>query len=406
LAFAVGDLNFLRNPDNWPGGNVAELRRIGAAAFAAVTNPAVEAAIEAGALAARARGNKMRLVFSLVPVEGELPSPIRISELPVEIIYTPATNFYAPQLDTPISRALQAKPDRPTMPLTPPLRILAVVSSPAGLPPANIAAERNAITNALGSAIQSGAVELDFCDPPTRPELVRRLRNPYHVVHFVGHGSVGRIGADPTSRAFLCLQDETGALDPLDGDTLDIHLRNCPTANIVVITGCSTARLPPAVNGNPFAATAFDGIAQRLLGAGNASKVSAVVAMQFDLDAVSAVAFSGAFYSMLVRPEVTLDEAVTHARNAVVAATSIGYPAWANPVLYWRCENGRAFDVQPFVAQPISPEIRDKLTHRTRGLICAGLFKQSNPAPAASQVTETAQEQRHKSRASVHTAAC
>ena len=295
-------------------------------------------------------------------VEREQPSPIRVSELPVEVIYTPAANFYAAQIDTPISRALQARPDRPTVKLTPPLRILVVAASPNGLPPANIAAERTAISGALADLVATGSVVLDFCDPPTRDQLVRSLRTAYHVVHFVGHGGIARIGGDPTPKAFICLQDAGGNLDPLEGDTLDIFLRNCPTANVVIITGCSTARLPPVVNGRPFAATAFDGIAQRLLGAGNVSRVSAVVAMQFDLEFAAAVAFSREFYTQLLKPEVTLDAAVTHARNAVIGALTIGSPAWANPVLYWRCENGRAFDVQPFVAQPISAAVAAELT--------------------------------------------
>lgn len=361
-AFPLADLNMLRDPNNWPGGNVGELRRIGASAFASVTNGFVAAAIQAGMQAARQRGNKMRLVFSLVPAERELPSPVRVSELPVEVIYNPAVNFYAPQIDTPISRMLQTRPDLPTVKLTPPLRILVVAASPIGLPPANIAAERTAISGAVADLVATGLVVLDFCDPPTREQMVRCLRTAYHVVHFVGHGSIARIGGDPTPKAFICLQDVSGNLDPLDGDTLDILLRNCPTANVVIVTGCSTARLPPAVNGNPFAATAFDGIAQRLLGAGNASRVSAVVAMQFDLESAAAVAFSREFYTQLVKPEVTLDAAVTHARTAVVAATSIGSPSWANPVLYWRCENGRAFDILPYVAQPISAAVAAEIT--------------------------------------------
>ena len=53
----------LRDPNHWNGGNVADLHRIGASVFAAVTNGFVAAAIQAGAQAAMQRGNKMRLVF-------------------------------------------------------------------------------------------------------------------------------------------------------------------------------------------------------------------------------------------------------------------------------------------------------------------------------------------------------
>ncbi|MFX7090586.1 CHAT domain-containing protein, partial [Acinetobacter baumannii] len=87
-----------------------------------------------------------------------------------------------------------------------------------------------------------------------------------------------------------------------------------PSANLVVITGCSTAALPPPIAGAPYGTTAFDGIAQRLVSPGSLSFVSAVVAMQFDLESAAAVSFSGKFYGTLLNPGTTIDEAVTAAR--------------------------------------------------------------------------------------------
>ena len=183
----------------------------------------------------------------------------------------------------------------------------------------------------------------------------------YHVVHFAGHGGVGRIGGDPTARAFICLEDANRDLDPLDAFTLDTMLRNCPTVNLVVVTGCSTAALPQPIAGASFGATAYDGIAQRLVSPGSPSNVSAVVAMQFDLDNAAALAFSKRFYTTVLRPGSTIDEAVTEARSDLVAALSMGSPSWANPVLYWRCQNGRVFNVKPFSTISLSPDDEKKL---------------------------------------------
>jgi hypothetical protein len=55
------------------------------------------------------------------------------------------------------------------------------------------------------------------------------------------------------------------------------------------------------------------------------------------------------------------DEAVTHARNAVSAKKAVGDPSWVNPVLYWRCEDSRAFDVHPLIGGKLPPEVAQQL---------------------------------------------
>jgi hypothetical protein len=114
------------------------------------------------------------------------------------------------------------------------------------------------------------------------------------------------------------------------------------------------------VAGAPYAATAFDGMAQRLVSPGSFSNVSAVVAMvamQFDLDSRAAVSFSRKFYeTLLLKPDIAIDEAVTEARSQIAAQLTMGSPSWANPVLYWRCKNGRPFDVARSIGPTRTPE--------------------------------------------------
>jgi hypothetical protein len=83
--------------------------------------------------------------------------------------------------------------------------------------------------------------------------------------------------------------------------------------------------------------------------------------MQFDLDSAAALAFSKSFYKAVLRPGSNIDEAVTEARSDLVAALSMGSPSWANPVLYWRCQNGRVFNVLPFATTSLSPVDEKKL---------------------------------------------
>ncbi|MGY3133452.1 hypothetical protein ACVWZM_004134 [Bradyrhizobium sp. USDA 4501] len=360
--FDAADLAAIRDKTKFGnGGNLGEMQRIGQAVYRSVTNPAVQAALDAALQKSSENQRNLRIVFSTLSLDAPQQG-VRLSEIPFETIYTPASGFYASALQTPVSRTLVAKPDRPTVPLAPPLRILLVAASPQGWPPANIAKETATVKEALKELETNRLVTVDPCIPPTRGELNKRLLSGgYHVVHFAGHGGVGQIGGDPTPRAFLCLQAEDGGLDPLDAFTFDSMLKNCTSANLVVITGCSTAALPPSIAGAPYGTTAFDGIAQRLVSPGSLSFVSAVVAMQFDLESAAAVSFSGKFYGTLLNPGTTIDEAVTAARSQIAATTSIGSPGWANPVLYWRCKDGRPFDVRTYHDETLPPEDEKKI---------------------------------------------
>src|SRR5262249_55159384 len=142
----------LRKLENFRGGNLAQLKAIGSAAFCAVTNAAVRAALMNSLLHSRQQQHGLRIVFSLVPTDHEV-GPVRLSEIPIEAIYEPRSNFLAPQVQTPVSRSLQQQPDRDTVDLTPPLRILVVAASPNNMPAANIAQERAAIKDALADLV-------------------------------------------------------------------------------------------------------------------------------------------------------------------------------------------------------------------------------------------------------------
>ena len=83
--------------------------------------------------------------------------------------------------------------------------------------------------------------------------------------------------------------------------------------------------------------------------------------MQFDLELKAAVSFSGKFYETLLKANTTIDEAVTKARSQIAAATSIGSPSWANPVLYWRCKDGRPFEVRTYIDETLPPEDEKKI---------------------------------------------
>jgi hypothetical protein len=74
-----------------------------------------------------------------------------------------------------------------------PLRILLIVSRPSNV---GFIDPRNSIPPVLDARdALAGMVQVEFCDPPTMPRLeqlisqARKLKRPYHLVHFDGHGT-------------------------------------------------------------------------------------------------------------------------------------------------------------------------------------------------------------------------
>lgn len=335
-------LTQLRSRNGWP--NPQTLHTIGQTVWQTLMTPSLEAAFQASLQSARTAQRGMRFVVALVGDENAPAdqNPILCRELPLEALYEHRLSFVATSLYTPISRSLRYTADRDPYPLQLPLRILCVVAAPHDKPPAQIPQEQAVVAAALQKLIAAGAVELEYCQPPTNPELQAQLQKGFHVLHFIGHGSFDIVGEDPYPQPHICLVDPvSGASDPLDAETLHDMLKDS-TVRLAVFTACSSAAPTPKeveTNVGPF-----HGVAQRLVS--NVSGVSAVVAMQFDLEDQAAVTFSEKLYSNLLVPGRPLDEIIVMCRKAIVAQLSMGHRAWVTPVVYWRCQDGKVFEVE------------------------------------------------------------
>jgi hypothetical protein len=346
------DLAALRSRNGWP--NPTSLREIGTAVWKSVMSPGAEAAFLASLQQVAGSPKGLRVVLVLQGQENEVvadTAKVRLSELPVEVLYNDAHHFIGTDLTTPISRSLQQRPDRPPERIVPPLRVLVAVASPSDKPPANIAQELDVVMQATRNLSGPGRMlDVDYIQRATRGEVQAQLAaKPYHVLHFIGHGGFEDIGGVEAPRAYLAfVRPDSDLSDPTDADTLSIMLRNSGV-RLVVITACSSAAPTPPVAGlvdaGPLGSAAFDGLAQRLVA--GVSGVTAAVAMQFDLEATAAVAFSRSFYENLLRPELPLDAVVTLARLALVAQLQAGHRAWVTPAVYWRAQDGRVFHVDP-----------------------------------------------------------
>lgn len=214
----------------------------------------------------------------------------------------------------------------PQLPLavSPPLKILVIVSSPSDMMPLDTDREKTAIQEALQELVTGGQIEVVFLEEATRNALQDRLREGFHILHFIGHGVFSR------GRGHLVMEDEGERKRLLDAETLSYFLLGTPV-RLAVLNACETARIPE--DGNPFLA-----VAPALVRFG----VPAVVAMQFPMPDEAAHTFAREFYAALA-DDLPLEQCVAEARKAIMGDFGLGQPDWGIPVLYSRASDGRIF---------------------------------------------------------------
>ena len=149
---------------------------------------------------------------------------------------------------------------------------------------------------------QTGQVAITVEEHLTRAKLQRRLREGFHIWHFIGHGGLSRDGASGT----LLLEDPTGSAEPISARELGIFL-NRSGVRLIMLDACDSAKLTT----DPYRT-----IAPALIRA----QVPAVIAMQFTVPEEATRAFAGEFYRTLAAG-FPIDACVTEGRKAVVGAT-------------------------------------------------------------------------------------
>jgi CHAT domain/WD domain, G-beta repeat len=281
--------------------------------------------------AAKGAGLRLRLRLSDTP---------ELAELPWEFLYDRARNRFVCLSDrTPLVRFLEVPdPPRP-LPVSPPLRVLVMISSPQdpGLAELDVEQEWTKLHGVLGGLEQAGLVQLERLEAATLGALRQQLRRAdWHVLHFIGHG-----GFDPHARdGVLVLEDPAGSSQLVTAQALGVPLHNHDPLRLVVLNACEGARVDPT---DPFAGTA-----QTLIQQG----IPAVVAMQFEITDLAAIAFTSELYGA-VADGYPLDAALSQARQAIY--TEVSEVEWATPVLYLRAPDGRIFDITPTSAAATPP---------------------------------------------------
>lgn len=251
---------------------------------------------------ARARELRLRLKLRL----GDDP---RVLSVPWELLRQ-AHEFLA--FDHPIIRILAVPMGLRSLPVKPPVRVLALFSCPPGADSLEIDQEWLRLEQALTR--RRSQVVLDRLVQPTLQQIDDYLRNnECHVLHFGGHGLLGS----------LVLAGVDGGARSVDQERLGRFLRH-KSLRLVVLNACQGARTASD--------DVFSGVAQALVRGG----VPAVVAMQEDVEDRVSISFTQYFYEALARGE-TVAESLAEARLKLWRDGV--ETVWANPVLYLNAED-------------------------------------------------------------------
>jgi hypothetical protein len=296
-------------------------KTFGAALFTGLFSGEVESCFHRSVDAARREGAGLRIRLRLRDAS--------LADLPWEYLYNPAVNrFLALSIQTPLVRYMDlADPILPVA-VTPPIRALVMISSPADYPELDVEAEWRRLNESLQDLVGSAHLEIDRLDEATLPALQRQLRKAeYHIFHFIGHGEFDQHAQE----GVLILKDDDNRGHRVGSQYLGMLLHDHPSLRVAILNACEGARSSAQ---DPFA-----GSAQTLVQQG----IPAVIAMQFEIADEVASTFAHEFYGAL-SDGYPIDAATTEARKAIFAA---GHEvAWWTPVLYLRAPDGRIFDVE------------------------------------------------------------
>jgi hypothetical protein len=190
------------------------------------------------------KGLRLRLRLSDTP---------ELAELPWEFLYDRSRNRFVCLADrTPLVRFLEVPdPPRPLR-VSPPLRVLVMISSPrdASFAELDVEQEWAKLHGVLSGLEQAGLVQLERLETATLSALRQHLRrDDWHVLHFIGHGGFDTHAKD----GVLVLEDEAGGSRLVTAQALGVPLHNHDALRLVVLNACEGARSDPT---DPFAGTA------------------------------------------------------------------------------------------------------------------------------------------------------
>ena len=323
-------MNRPRSVTRGPGSSELQtVRRFGSDLFSALFTGAVRDLYRDSYSTARQSRKGLRITLGLTGTP-------ELMDLPWEYMYE-RPDFISISTWTPVVRYLEIPRSSPPLEVTPPLRVLGLVSSPSDVKPLEVEKEKAKLEQALSKVTERGAARIDWVERATLSDLSRALRlGDFHVFHYIGHSAF-----DATQGiGVLLLEGEDGKSRRVSGENLATMLAGEDTLRLAVLNSCEGARASVT---DPFA-----GVATSLV----EREIPAVIAMQFEITDDAAIAFSEEFYAAIA-DGYPIDSALAEARRMIYAGGN--ETEWATPVLFMRVADGRIFDV----AEPAQPPPRE-----------------------------------------------
>jgi CHAT domain len=305
----------------------AAIQDVGRRLFESAFTGSVAGAYRTSMAVASERGKSVQIALRLTA-----PG---LAALPWESLYDAQTQTYLCRKE-PLVRNVPAPYSPPALEVAPPLRILAMISSPRGLPALDVEEEQRRLEAALGPHLDSGRVELTWLDDVSWDGVHGKLlESEWHVLHFIGHGAYDTA----TDEGVLAFVGRDGRADYVAASSLaDLLDEAEPTPRLVVLNSCQS--------GAAGTSDLFSGTAAALAHSG----IRAVAAMQFSISDIAALAFARGFYTALAYGR-GIDEAVRSGRIGILGIGR-GTMEWVTPVLYLRGDDARLFDVTPMASPP------------------------------------------------------
>ncbi|WP_185747122.1 CHAT domain-containing protein [Humibacillus xanthopallidus] len=307
----------------------SSLEAVGTLLFDSVFVGPVREAYRTSVAVADDRGEGVRLLLRLAA-----PG---LAALPWEALYDREERNYLCRKE-PLLRQIGTTPSAPTLPLEPPLRVLALIASPSTLPSLDVAGERARVEEALGEQIDTGWIHLEWLLDASWQRLHQKLLDEtWHVLHFIGHGAYDHT----RDEGVLAFVGPDGRADLVNASSLaDLLHEARQRPRLVVLNACLTAA--------ESADDLFSGTAAALVRSG----IHAVAAMQFAISDKAAIAFARGFYMSLAHGRA-IDEAMRSGRIGILGVTRDTLE-WVTPVLSVRGADTRLFDLKPD-AVPVPP---------------------------------------------------
>jgi TPR repeat protein len=281
----------------------------------------LETAFEKSLEVTRNAGSRLRIRLHL----GETPE---LADLPWEYLYQSRRKRFLARSDYfPVVRYFDLPGKQKPLAVTPPLRVLVMLSNPSDVESLEVEDEYKKLKEAVKALEEEKLLAVERLGRATLGALQERLRkDSYHIFHFIGHGQFDPV----TKQSFLALEHENGRMRLVSGVDIGSYLSDEHSLRLAILNACEGGRA--SVN------DATSGVAQSLVLQG----IPAVIAMQFEVSDKAAIALAGGFYEALA-DNYPVDAALSEARKAIHAA-DCGVE-WGTPVLYLHAPDGRIFDI-------------------------------------------------------------